>query len=348
MDSQTFKITVFVGLMAMLGFLALGATGVTKDLAFAFGGKFGLTDKDDAKTFVTNPGEVNVKLTCERNQKQLENAQFLYKINVKDAKLQSEGKDDIRPVLYFKSSLLKANEGVISKDQVSSGNLPELNFELETSILPTYTKEFYTLFLLKKSDKCENALAIGTKKEALIKESVLVSQCSRDLLAKFDASTNSCSKDELPNIKIEDIETRVEKGVNECRPVFKVINNDPFTWTTKLGRGYKIIIRNCETGEKNVKDFQRSSGIKDVIIPIWPLGGYLEVLAGLTENPDNLTFVKDVFCKSGGDEKKIELYKECFDDIGEKEKYCTNLYRPELFTEFVPKPVLIQSVPFTC
>lgn len=349
MDSQTFKIMVFVGLAVMLALFALLALGVTKDVASAYGGKFGLTDKDDEKTFVTNPGNVNVKLTCERNEKQLGNAQFLYKIKIYDTKLQSEGKDDIRPVLYFKSRILKAKEGVIPKEKIKTGNLGELNFELETVSLPTYTKEFYTLFLLKKSDKCENALA------GAISEQILVSQCGRDLLAKFDASTNSCSKDEIPYIKLEKdadgnpvIERRVDKGVNECRPVFKVINNDVSEW--KEADGYKLIIRNCESRSSKFKDVQKKSGIKDVIVPAQP-DNYIDLLSGWSSNSgprDHLMrddVGNEIFCMADGKEKNIELYKGCDDDNFYKEEYCTNLYRDDRGS----KPVLIQPpVPFTC
>lgn len=347
-------ILMAVGLSLLLLIVAFLSTGVTKDFAFAFGGKIGLgLTKDDEQTFVTNPSDIAVELKCER----IENTQqYLYKITIKDAKLQSEGKDDIRPVLYFKSRIRKATsgtklnpQGIIPKEEVKTGNLGDLNFELPTVSQPTFTKESYTLFLLKKTDKCENAIT------GPITEDILVSQCSRALLAKFDATTNSCTREDLPYIKIERIERRIEKGISECRPVFKVINNDPFNWmpvNPLLGPGHKLIIRNCETQAREIKDFQDRSGIKDVILPDRP-GGHLQLSGGSSQNsgpPDNLMKSEerdDIFCKSGGDEKKIEVYKDCFDDIGQKEKFCTKLYRPDILPG-LPKPVLIQSVPFTC
>ncbi|MBI4167993.1 MAG: hypothetical protein HY515_03485 [Candidatus Aenigmarchaeota archaeon] len=349
MDSQTFKITMFLGLALLLVIVAFLALGVTKDFAFAFGGKFGLKGTEDEKTFVTNPSNVEVDLKCERNEEQLKSGQFLYKINIKNAKLQSEGTDDIRPVLYFKSRVLKAKsgsklnpEGIIPAETVKTGNLGELKFELETVSLPTYTKEFYTLFLLKKSDKCENAIS------GAISEQVLISQCGRDLLAKFDATTNSCTKGEIPFIKLERIETWPEK--NKCSPIFKVINNDNFDW--QVQDGYKAVIRNCFPNEapplndlwrpsKKYNEF-RSASISGGAPGLWYT---YEIPRGsiLVEDASKSRLKDRYYCSSLPEERTIELYKDCKDG-GYDDKDCTNLYD----TASGSPPTLIDSITFTC
>ncbi len=316
MDSQTIKITMFLGISVFLALIIFLAMGVTKDVAAAASGKIGMkTPGDDDRTFIL-PGTATAKLVCERGEEQLKLGQFLYKIEISDAKIQSDYKGGIRPVLYFKSSLIKAKEGIIPKDNVISGNIPPLHFELPTVSAPTYTTEDFVMWLLKADNKqCEAALA------GAINENILVEQCSRALLAKFDATSVSCAR--LPSIKLESVETKTEKGVKKCSPVFKVINNDNFDWSAD--DGYSIVIRNCFP-EKNPPDNDlwrpKMEDNPRFLIGTTFIRSY-EILKGqsITEN-------SNAYCTARPGDFTIELYKGCNNiKAGSASCYCVNKYQ---------------------